>query len=86
MIHKLHACFTAVLLCGAVGLAGPALAAGPHKAIHRAAVIRHKMARSNEERLNQREHEITERLNQQSLMNGQHPDAGTTATTNASSP
>jgi hypothetical protein len=86
MVKKLHACFTAVLLCGAVGLAGPALAAGHHKAIHHAAAIKPKTERTTSEaRLNQREHETTQRLNQQSLMNAQHADAGTTVTADASS-
>ena len=80
MVKKLHSCFTAVLLCGAVGLTGPALAAGHHKAIHHATAVKHKTARMpNETRLNQREHEVTQRLNQQSLTDGQHADAGTTA-------
>jgi hypothetical protein len=85
MVKKLHACFTAVLLCGAVGLAAPALAAGQHKAIHHAAAVKHKAAKMpNEARLNQREHEITEQLNRQSLTNGQHADAATTAIADAS--
>jgi len=86
MVKKLHACFAAVLLCGAVGLTGPALAASHHKAIHHTAAMKHKTARvPNEARLNQREHEVTIRLNQQSLMNEQHADAGTIAIADASS-
>ena len=90
MINKLHAYCAAVLLCAATGLAGPA-AAATHKAVHHKATTHHATAlhkksgrMSNEARLNAREHEITARLNRQALTNGEHADAGTIATADAS--
>jgi hypothetical protein len=91
MINKLHACCAAVLLCAAAGFSGPASAATQHKAIHQkathhAAAVHHKIRQMpNEARLNAREHEITQRLNRDALTNGQHADAGTFATADASS-
>ena len=85
MINRVHACAAAVLLCGAVGIVGPVSAATQHKT-HHAATVKHKGVRmSNEARLNAREHAVTARLNRQALTDGQHADAGTTATADVSS-
>ena len=89
MINKLHAYCAALLFCAAVAV--PASAATQHntthhKATHHAAAVNHKRGTMpNEARLNAREHEITARLNRQALTNGEHADAGTFATADASS-
>ena len=91
MINKLHVYCAAVLFCAAAGVAGPAFAATQHKAVHNKAThhaltVNHKRGgMSNEARLNAREHEITVQLNRQALTNGEHADAGTFATADASS-
>jgi hypothetical protein len=84
MMKTLHECFAAVLLCGAVGLAGPAFAADQHKATtHHAVSTKHKMTarqKGHEAQLDRQEHAITARLNRDSLTKQPSANAAITAT------
>ena len=84
MVKTVHNCFAAVLLCGAVALAGPAFAADQHKATtHHAISAKHKMTareKRHEAQLDRQEHAITAKLNRDSLATQPSANAAITAT------